>query len=158
MSVNPPVLLLVLLACATSNTLFTATSDALSTATSDALLNATNRTNRADDGTTGWIDLCAIGCCGEGMVEVTYDAELAPTVGANKQYKFVTVGNVLFCILENIAIWIQIQPDRSLAQLYGVWDYMHELCAIYQGNLVRIESMRENNCLAKYILDQVSAN
>ena len=35
---------------------------------------------------------------------------------------------------------------------------MHELCAIYQGNLVRIESMRENNCLAKYILDQVSAN
>ena len=73
----PPVLLLVL----------------LSTATSDALSTATNRTDRADDGTTGWIDLCALGCCGEGMVEITYDADLAPTVGANKQYKFVTVGN-----------------------------------------------------------------
>ena len=85
MSVYPPVLLLVLLACATS--------DALSTATSDVLSTATNWTHRADDGTTGWIDLCAIGCCGEGMVEITYDAELAPTVGANKQYKFVTVGN-----------------------------------------------------------------
>ena len=35
---------------------------------------------------------------------------------------------------------------------------MHELCAIYQGHLVRIESMRENNCLAKYILDKVSRN
>ena len=83
MSVYPPVLLLVLMACATS--------DALSTNTLDAL--STNRTNRADGGTTGWIDLCATGCCGEGMVDVTYDAELAPTVGANKQYKFVTVGN-----------------------------------------------------------------
>ena len=78
MSVYPPVLLLVLLACTTS----------------DALSTANNRTNRADGGTTGWIDLCAIGCCGEGMVEITYDAELAPTVGANKQYKFVTVGNL----------------------------------------------------------------
>ena len=77
MSVYPPVLLLVLLACATSA----------------ALSTATNGTNRADGGTTGWIDLCAIGCCGEGMVDITYDAELAPTVGANKQYKFVTVGD-----------------------------------------------------------------
>ena len=94
MSVYPPVLLLVLLACATSEALSTATSDALSTATSADLSTAINQTNRADGGTTGWIDLCAIGCCGEGMVEITYDAELAPTVGANKQYKFVTVGNL----------------------------------------------------------------
>ena len=35
---------------------------------------------------------------------------------------------------------------------------MHELCAIYGGHMVRIESMRENNCLAKYILDKVSKN
>ena len=51
-----------------------------------------------------------------------------------------------------------IQSDHSLAQLFGVWDYMHELCAIYQGNLVRIESRRENNCLVKYILDKVGAH
>ena len=77
MSPSFPALLLVLLACATS----------------DARSTATNQTDRAGDGTTGWIDLCALGCCGEGMVEVTYDAELAPTVVKPRQYKFVTVSN-----------------------------------------------------------------
>ena len=72
-----PVLLLVVLACPTL----------------EAGSIAINATDLAEDGTTGWVDLCALGCCGDGMVDVTYDADLAPTVGLAKQYKFVTVGH-----------------------------------------------------------------